>query len=391
MKVVIIGGVAGGASSAARLRRLDERAEIIVFERSGFVSYANCGLPYYSGGTIAEKRELTLQTPESFWNRFRIRVKTKHEVLAIDPAAKTVTVKDLSTGKTFTESYDKLVLSPGAMPTRPPLPGIDSERVFSLRTVEDTLRIHDYVRREKPQSAVLVGGGYIGIEVAENLRELGLDVTIVQRPKQLMNTLDYDMATFVHAKLREKGIRMKEVPGAGWVDNPFLVETLCQTDAIAYLDTCYYCYREDTTEKALAFAERNPLLPLERWCDMAEVLERLGVADESVWRAQNLRGITYCCTAIEANGLDYPGLREKVVGIFSAMDPALVLDDPRIKPGEKRLFCELLGLPEPDVSDLAYMPELAKQAFYRLRMAGPRFTWLSVVDYLKRKRAREGR
>lgn len=209
MKVVIIGGVAGGASAAARLRRLDERAEIIVFERSGFVSYANCGLPYYIGGTIAEKRELTLQTPESFWNRFRIRVKTKHEVLAIDPAAKTVTVKDLSTGKTFTESYDKLVLSPGAMPTRPPLPGIDSERVFSLRTVEDTLRIHDYVRREKPQSAVLVGGGYIGIEVAENLRELGLDVTIVQRPKQLMNTLDYDMATFVHAKLREKGIRLE--------------------------------------------------------------------------------------------------------------------------------------------------------------------------------------
>lgn len=209
MKVVIIGGVAGGASAAARLRRLDERAEIIVFERSGFVSYANCGLPYYIGGTIAEKRELTLQTPESFWNRFRIRVKTKHEVLAIDPAAKTVTVKDLSTGKTFTESYDKLVLSPGAMPTRPPLPGIDSERIFNLRTVEDTLRIHDYVRREKPQCAVLVGGGYIGIEVAENLRELGLDVTIVQRPKQLMNTLDYDMATFVHAKLREKGIRLE--------------------------------------------------------------------------------------------------------------------------------------------------------------------------------------
>lgn len=209
MKVVIIGGVAGGASAAARLRRLDERAEIIVFERSGFVSYANCGLPYYIGGTIAEKRELTLQTPESFWNRFRIRVKTRHEVLAIDPAAKTVTVKDLSTGKTLTESYDKLVLSPGAMPTRPPLPGIDSEKIFSLRTVEDTLRIHDYVRREKPQSAVLVGGGYIGIEVAENLRELGLDVTIVQRPKQLMNTLDYDIATFVHAKLREKGIRLE--------------------------------------------------------------------------------------------------------------------------------------------------------------------------------------
>ena len=214
---------------------------------------------------------------------------------------------------------------------------------------------------------------------------------VADEPELLLHHPSIWSAIYRLAWLSEKGIRMKEVPGAGWVDNPFLVETLCQTDAIAYLDTCYYCYREDTTEKALAFAERNPLLPLERWCDMAEVLERLGVADESVWRAQNLRGITYCCTAIEANGLDYPGLREKVVGIFSAMDPALVLDDPRIKPGEKRLFCELLGLPEPDVSDLAYMPELAKQAFYRLRMAGPRFTWLSVVDYLKRKRAREGR
>lgn len=191
--------------------------------------------------------------------------------------------------------------------------------------------------------------------------------------------------------LREKGIRMKEVPGAGWVDNPFLVETLCQTRGIVYLDTCCYCYREDTTEKALAFAERNPLLPLERWCDMADVLNRLGVADESVWRAQNLRGITYCCTAIEANGLDYPGLRDKVVSIFSAMDPALVLDDTHIKPAEKRLFCELLGLPDPGISDASYVPELVKQAVYRLKTTGLRFTWLSVVDYLRRRSARVGK
>ena len=215
--------------------------------------------------------------------------------------------------------------------------------------------------------------------------------TVFDCPRVVQHHPSIWSAIYRRGFIEDANIRFKEVPGAGWVDNPFLFETMCQAKSIVFKNTPYYCYREDTTEKALAFAERNPLLPLERWCDMAEVLERLGVADESVWRAQNLRGITYCCTAIEANGLDYPGLREKVVGIFSAMDPALVLDDPRIKPGEKRLFCELLGLPEPDVSDLAYMPELAKQAFYRLRMAGPRFTWLSVVDYLKRKRAREGR
>ena len=183
---------------------------------------------------------------------------------------------------------------------------------------------------------------------------------------------------------------MMEVPGAGWVDNPFLVETLCQTDSIVYLDECYYCYREDTTEKALAFAERNPLLPLERWLDMRDVLLRLGVRDESVWRAQNLRGITYCCTAIEANGLDYPGLRSRVVEIFLAMDPALVMDDPNIKPAEKRLFAQLLGLPEPQISDISYLPELASQAAYRLRTAGLRFTWLSVLDYLQRRHARVG-
>ena len=191
--------------------------------------------------------------------------------------------------------------------------------------------------------------------------------------------------------LREKGIRMMEVPGAGWVDNPFLVETLCQANGIVYLDNCYYCYREDTTEKALAFAERSPLLPLERCLDMVGVLRRLGVTDEAVWRAQNLRGITYSCTAIEANGLDYPGLRDKVVEVFSAMDPALVFDDSHIKPAEKRLFAQLMGLTDPGISDLSYLPNLVGQALYRFRMAGWRFTWLSTVDYLRRKRARVGK
>ena len=209
MKVVIVGGVAGGASAAARIRRLDESAEIIVFEKTGYISYANCGLPYYIGDVITDSGDLTLQTPESFWKRFRISVKVNHEVTNIDVTQKTVKVKNLLTGTEWEETYDKLLLSPGAKPVRPNLPGIDSEKIFLLRTVEDTFRIHDYLEKTKAQSAVIVGGGYIGIEVAENLKEKGLNVTIVQRPNQLMNTLDYDMASFVHSKLRAKGISLR--------------------------------------------------------------------------------------------------------------------------------------------------------------------------------------
>jgi len=209
MKVVIIGGVAGGATAAARIRRLDERAQITVFERSGFVSYANCGLPYYIGGVIDDEEELTLQTPESFWERFRIAVKVRHEVTAIDPVKKTVTVRELETGKIIEESYDKLVLSPGAKPARPKLPGIDSAKLFTLRTVEDTFRIRGFVGEKKPKTAVLIGGGYIGLEMAENLSELGVKVTIAERLEQLMNTMDYDMAAFVHAKLRQAGAELR--------------------------------------------------------------------------------------------------------------------------------------------------------------------------------------
>ena len=209
MKVVIVGGVAGGATAAARIRRLNEKAEIVVFERSGFVSYANCGLPYYIGGVITQEKDLTLQTPESFYRRFRIDVRVHHEVLSVNPDAHCVTVRNLQTGEEFTESYDKLVLSPGAKPTRPDLPGIGSDKIFSLRTVEDTLAIRDYVVREQPESAVIVGGGYIGVEMAENLKGLGLQVTIVQRPKQLMNTFDCDMATLVHAEMRRHGVALR--------------------------------------------------------------------------------------------------------------------------------------------------------------------------------------
>ena len=208
MKVVIIGGVAGGATAAARLRRLDEQAEIVVFERSGYVSYANCGLPYYIGGVIEDRSALTLQTPESFFARFRIDIRVRHEVTAIHPEKKTVLVKRLETGEVFEERYDKLILSPGAKPTQPRLPGTGLDKVFTLRTVEDTFRIKDYILQHRPKSAVLAGGGFIGLELAENLRELGLEVTIVQRPKQLMNPFDPDMAAFIHSEVRRNGIKL---------------------------------------------------------------------------------------------------------------------------------------------------------------------------------------
>lgn len=208
MKVVIIGGVAGGATAAARIRRLDEQAEIVVFERSGFISYANCGLPYYIGGTIEDENDLTLQTPESFWERFRVKMNVHHEVTAIYPDSKTVTVKNLENGKVFTESYDELLLSPGAKPIKPGFDGIDSDRIFTLRTVEDTLKIKKFVNEHHPKSAVVVGGGFIGIEAAENLRDLGIDVTLVEAADQLMAPFDRDMASFIHAEIRKNGINL---------------------------------------------------------------------------------------------------------------------------------------------------------------------------------------
>ena len=208
MKVVIVGGVAGGATAAARIRRLDEQADIVVFERSGYISYANCGLPYYIGGIIQDRSELTLQTPESFFSRFRVAMRVRHEVTAIHPDQKTVSVKNLETGEEFEESYDKLILSPGAKPTQPRLPGVGLDRLFTLRTVEDTFRIKEYIDRNHPRSAVLAGGGFISLELAENLRELGMEVTIVQRPKQLMNPFDPDMASFIHGEVRKHGVKL---------------------------------------------------------------------------------------------------------------------------------------------------------------------------------------
>lgn len=225
MKVVIVGGVAGGATAAARIRRLDEQAEIIVFERSGYISYANCGLPYYIGGTITDENELTLQTPKSFWQRFRVQMKVHHEVTEINPETKTVKVKNLESGEDFIERYDQLILCPGAKPIKPNFAGVDSSRLFTLRTVEDTLKIKKYIDDTHPQSAVIVGGGFIGIEVAENLRKLGMKVSLVEASDQLMAPFDADMAAFIHAKIRQSGIDLRLVTRvAGFVDHENEIE-----------------------------------------------------------------------------------------------------------------------------------------------------------------------
>ena len=179
MKVVIIGGVAGGATAAARLRRQREDAEIIILERSGYISYANCGLPYYIGGEIEDRQELALNTPESFFERFRIDARVRHEAVDIDREQKTVTVRRLEDGTLYRETYDKLILSPGARPVIPSVPGTDLERVFTLRTVEDTYAIDDFVRRNNPQTAIVIGGGFIGLEMTENLIRRGISVTLL--------------------------------------------------------------------------------------------------------------------------------------------------------------------------------------------------------------------
>ncbi|MGN0330398.1 MAG: FAD-dependent oxidoreductase [Kineothrix sp.] len=220
MKTVIIGGVAGGASAAARLRRLDESAEIILLERGEYVSFANCGLPYYIGGTITDQGALTLQTPESFQARFRIDARVKSEAIKINPQSRTVTVKNLQTGNIYEESYDHLILSPGAEPIKPEIEGIDSPNVFTLRTIPDTLKIKEYIASARPKSAVVAGGGYIGAEMAENLMEAGLDVSIVELADHLIPPLDLDMAADVHKYIRDKGIRLylnngvKEISGS---------------------------------------------------------------------------------------------------------------------------------------------------------------------------------
>jgi NADPH-dependent 2,4-dienoyl-CoA reductase/sulfur reductase-like enzyme/peroxiredoxin family protein/rhodanese-related sulfurtransferase/TusA-related sulfurtransferase len=205
-KYVIVGGVAGGATTAARLRRMDEKAQIIMFEKGSYISYANCGLPYYIGGVINERDRLFVQTPESFKARLNVDVRVDSEVLAIDRKAKLVKVVNLKTGEEYSESYDKLLLSPGAEPVKPPIPGIEDEAILTLRNVPDTDRIKDYLKDHKVEKAVVVGGGFIGLEMAENLHQLGLAVTIVEMADQVMAPLDFEMAAEVHQHLKDKRV-----------------------------------------------------------------------------------------------------------------------------------------------------------------------------------------
>lgn len=207
MKYVIVGGVAGGATAAARIRRNTEEAEIILFEKGEYISYANCGLPYYIGGVIADREKLFVQTPQAFGRRFNLDVRVRSEVIAIHPSEKTVDIRT-SDGKTYSETYDKLLLSPGASPVRPPLRGIDHEGIFTLRNVNDTDRIKEYLQSHSVKRAVIIGAGFIGLEMAENLQEAGAEVAIVEMANQVMAPIDFSMASLVHEHLLQKGVRL---------------------------------------------------------------------------------------------------------------------------------------------------------------------------------------
>ncbi|MCX6311476.1 MAG: CoA-disulfide reductase [Bacteroidetes bacterium] len=208
MKYLIIGAVAGGASTAARLRRLDEQAEIVLFEKGEYISYANCGLPYYIGDVIKNRNSLLIQTATSFNQRFNVDVRTMTEVIAINPATKTITALNHKTGKSFDETYDKLVLSPGAEPMRPPLPGIANDGIFTLRNVADTDYIKAYVQKKNVKKAVVIGAGFIGLEMAENLHDLGLEVSIIEMGNQILAPLDFPIAAIVQQHIRSKGVNL---------------------------------------------------------------------------------------------------------------------------------------------------------------------------------------
>jgi len=234
MKYLIIGAVAGGASAAARLRRMDEKAEIILFEKGAYISYANCGLPYYIGDVIKDRNALFVQTAASFSKRFNIDVRVMSEVMSIDANKKYVTIFDHNTHAIYTESYDKLVLSPGADPVRPPLPGIDLDGIFTLRNVIDTDRIKAYATNHKAGKAVVVGAGFIGLEMAENLHHLGLKVTVIEMGNQILAPLDYPVAAIVQQHVRSKEIDLRlnsSVAGFEKRDNQLLVQ-LNNTDTL---------------------------------------------------------------------------------------------------------------------------------------------------------------
>lgn len=229
-KVIIVGGVAGGASTATRLRRLDEQAEIIMIERGEYVSFANCGLPYYIGGVITDRSLLTVQKPEDFKNSFNIDVRIHQEVMSVDTVHKTVTIHNIKEEKTYTESYTHLVLATGAAPVKPPIAGADSKRVFTLRTIPDTDAIKQFITEKEPKSAVVMGGGFIGVEMAENLHQAGLKVTIAEMLPQLVAPLDPDMMADVHTYIRKMGIRLELGKGVSTIADDGTKLTLTLSD-----------------------------------------------------------------------------------------------------------------------------------------------------------------
>jgi CoA-disulfide reductase len=229
-KVLIVGGVAGGASTAARLRRMDEEAEIIMFERGEYISFANCGLPYYIGGTIEEREKLLVQTPERMEARFEIDIRVKNEVIDIDSENQQVRVRDLAKGEEYSEDYDYLVLSPGAEAIKPPIDGIESDKIFTLRDIPDTDEIKGFLDEENPQKAVVVGGGFIGLEMVENLHNQGVDVSLVEMADQVMGPIDYEMASIVHNHMRNKGVNFYLEDGVNaFEDKEELTEVLLES------------------------------------------------------------------------------------------------------------------------------------------------------------------
>jgi len=278
MKTIIIGGVAGGASAAARLRRLDESAEIILLERGEHISFANCGLPYYIGGDIQDKSALTLQTPTSFGGRFRVDVRVLSKAVAINAGEKAVTIRDRTTGREYIERYDRLIFAPGASPIVPSVPGVDNMGVFTLRNIPDTLRIKSFVVENTPKKAVVVGGGFIGIEMAENLAQCGMEVTIVEMAGHLVASLDSDTACDLHAHLREKGVALElsNTLAAIEKDGPDLIVRLANGEVRAQLVVLSIGVRPESGLAAAVGLELN-----ERGCVVVD--EHMRTSDPSIY------------------------------------------------------------------------------------------------------------
>jgi NADPH-dependent 2,4-dienoyl-CoA reductase/sulfur reductase-like enzyme len=248
-RVLIVGGVAGGASCAARLRRLDEAAEIVLFDRGPHVSFANCGLPYFVGDVITEEQSLLVASPRLFHERFRIQVRVRHEVTAIDRAGRAITVRDLASGRESREPYDALVLSPGAAPIRPPLPGLDLPGIFAVRSIPDSVAIRTWIAERRPARAVVVGGGFIGLEMAENLAHRGIAVAILEKLPQVMPPLDPEMAAPVAEHLRARGVTLQLGDGlagferAGELPRDRVIDVACGVGQRAYYAVCFLSQR----------------------------------------------------------------------------------------------------------------------------------------------------